>query len=200
MEYFIFSQSSYCCGSGMKSGGTVLQFHKVARQSCRVVVSAGVFFAALSISAIAAEIEQFGEWQAKVYKDEMDDSRFTMIGLRSEDDGVILGVNCRGSDSTVGIIWDRFLGGEKIGGVEYKTVVYRVDDKQPFKTDWPVQPDRSTTLSDAPERFLSEVMSGERLAIRVEPYQKAPLTVVFDTKGLTDALKAHRPECDGFVR
>lgn len=181
-------------------GELVLQFHKVARQSCRVLVSAGVFFTALSISAIAAETENFGKWQAKAYKDEMDDSRFVMIALQSEDDGVILGVNCRGSDSSVGIVWDRFLGGEKIGGVEYKTIVYRVDDKQPFKTDWPVQPDRSTTLSDAPERFLSEVMSGERLAVRVEPYKKAALTVIFDTKGLTDALTANRPECDGFVR
>ncbi|MDR9775012.1 hypothetical protein RJJ65_20615 [Rhizobium hidalgonense] len=176
-------------------------FCKMAQQSCRVLISARVFCAAMATSTFAAETsENFGKWQVNVHKDAMDDSRFIIIMLQSEDDGVVLGVNCRGSDSSVGIVWDRFLGGEKIGGVEYKPMVYRVDDKQPLRTDWPVMSDRSTTRADAPERFVSEVMSGERLAIRIEPYQNAPLTVLFDTKGLTSVLMANRPECDGFVR
>lgn len=173
----------------------------MAQRSCRVLISAGFFSAALSISAIATETsENFGKWQVKVHKDPIDDSRFIIVMLQSEDDGVTLGVNCRGSGSSVGIVWDRFLGGEKIGGVEYKTMVYRVDDKQPLRTDWPVMSDRSTVRADTPERFVTEVMSGERLAIRVEPYQEAPLTVLFDTKGLKNVLMANRPECDGFVR
>lgn len=179
-----------------KAGRWLRLVHRVAPTSLALFMGTT---AALGAGE-TANAADFGKWQVKLHADPMNDSSIALVMIQSEADDVTLGLNCRKDTDDVGIIWRRFLGGEEINGEEQKDIIYRVDQGQPIVATWKVMPDRTTVRAFTPEGFVREIRDSSRLVLQVEPYQEMPLTVVFETKGLRDALLATTPECDWFVR
>jgi invasion protein IalB len=141
-----------------------------------------------------------GDWKVNEVTDPMTDKKVVLLMVQSREDSVTFGLNCQQSNGSVGVVWGRFLGGDELDGIEYKSVTYRIDDNKPVEDTWQVMEDRTTTrVIDGPA-FIKEVRAGSRLAIKISPYQEMPLTVVFDTHGLTEMLTAHQKDCEPFVR
>ncbi|MGG7577607.1 hypothetical protein [Rhizobium sp. Nf11,1] len=151
-----------------------------------------------------AAVPSFGKWSVYSETDPMTDKKIIAIRLAAENDGggsdVLLSVYCSKFNGWSTVRWNKFLGGEREGGVEMKEVTYRLGNAQPVVVEWPVLENRSTTrIADAP-KFITQVRETEKLVLRIEPYQELAVTAVFDTKGLKAALLANSPECDWYVR
>lgn len=168
----------------------------LATASVAVLMATAVAFGAVT-TGFAAD---FGKWKVKRVSDPMNDTSVALVMTQSETGDVTLGLTCRKDTGEVGIIWKRFLGGEVVNGEEWKDITYRIDQNRPVVGPWKVMPDRTTVRSFTPEGFIGQIRDSDRLAVQVEPYQEMPLTVVFETTGLKEALLATSPECDWFVR
>jgi len=172
------------------------------------IVAAALSLAMLS-GTCAAETptHDFGKWQVRANVDPMTDQKIVTMSLVAEDmdatdpDAVTLIVQCSKENGAAGIAWQhRFLGGEKVGEFTSKEMTLRIDQGQPFTEDWLVLDDGTTTRIPNVERLITRVRDAERFVVQTTPYSELPVTAVFDVKGLRDALLAHRPECDWFIR
>ncbi len=138
----------------------------------------------------------------------MTDKKVVRINLIANEGNVILSVACTKEDAWVQIHWGQFLGGEQITiadsvegkQFEEKAVTYRVGDGKAVNDSMIVLGNRTSTQVSRTEAFIEQVRTADKLALQTQPYNEDPLTAVFETKGLTDALNANRPECDWFVR
>jgi type VI secretion system protein VasI len=119
----------------------------------------------------------------------------------SNPNAVILMLTCSKENGAVGIAWEhQFLGGEDNSYGRYKEITFRADKSAPFAEDWRVLDDGTTARADDAAGFIKKVRNGSRLVAKVAPYQEQPITVVFETTGLLEALMSARPECDWFIR
>ncbi|WP_156932700.1 hypothetical protein [Rhizobium sp. IBUN] len=172
-----------------------------------------IVVAALSLVALsgtcAAETatQDFGKWQVRANVDPMTDQKIVTMTLVAEDvdaidlDPVTLILQCSKENGAAGIAWQhRFLGGEKIGEFTTKEMTLRIDKGQPFAEDWQVLDDGTTTRIPSVERLITRVREAERFVVQTTPYNELPIAAVFDVRGVKDALLAHRPECDWFIR
>ena len=141
----------------------------------------------------------FGKWQVIKKTDPLSDEVNVSIILEAPDSGITFGVVCNERSSAAGAIWEDFLGGEEIGGEKYQPVVYRVGDAEPVSDKWEVLADNQSTRIPTPREFVDKVRGANRLVLQTQPFEDMPKTAVFDTTGLTEALKANRPECDWFL-
>lgn len=151
-----------------------------------------------------APVLDFGKWSVFTKTDPMTDEKITAIQLVAEDagraSGVMLSVYCSKENAWATVQWNEFLGGTEYSDFELKPITYRIGDGQPVVDDWSVLSDRTTSrITNAP-KFMMMVRDADKLVLRVEPYQKNPVTAVFDTKGFKAALLANLPECDWYVR
>lgn len=140
-----------------------------------------------------------GKWQVIKKTDPLSDEVNVSIVLAAPDSGITFGVVCNERASAAGAIWEDFLGGEEIGGEKYQPVVYRVGDAEPVSDKWEVLADNQSTRIPTPREFVDKMRGANRLVLQTQPFEEMPKTAVFDTTGLTEALKANRPECDWFL-
>ena len=142
----------------------------------------------------------FGEWQVSESVNPLNDQKSVNITLLSQEGGYTLGVICRGDASLSAVMWNEFLGGNKVGEYELKKVTYRIGGGKASEAEWLVEGDRTTTSILFPEDFIDEVRTSNNLVLQTSPYNSLPKTAVFDTTGLTAVLNAHRPDCNLFLR
>jgi len=149
-----------------------------------------------------------GKWRLMEKVDPMTDQKVIRVYQQAEGSDVILSIACSKENAWVLVLWEDFLGGQRIKNVlstqgeqfELKNVTYRIGDRQPVTEEMLVLDDRTTTQVGEAGRFIEQVRTANRLVMQTQPYNENPMTVVFDTTGLTEILNAKRPECDWYVR
>ncbi|KQU76497.1 hypothetical protein ASC75_02460 [Aminobacter sp. DSM 101952] len=136
----------------------------------------------------------------------MTDDSVAIVGLvaegytLSDPRRVTFAVRCDKSGAPVIISWNRYLAGDKAGEYLLKTVTVRKGDSQPVEETWAVNQDGTSTIRPSPSSdFIMALRATDRLVARIEPYMENPLTVTFDTRGMTEALKQARPECEWYL-
>lgn len=136
----------------------------------------------------------------------MSDRKIARVRLRAEDGNVTIVIACTRDSGWVHVQWNEFLGGQKINNFEkpgeqfeLKPITYRIGDGKPVTEDTLVLDDRTTSQLSDDVKFVEKVRAANRLVLQIQPYNKNPTTVVFDTTGLTEALNVKRPECDWYV-
>jgi hypothetical protein len=191
--------------SGSNFVGNGLIVYEIVRRSRCVLVGVGIAAAA---SAVSAETSgNFGKWIVRTGNDPMTDQKTVTMLLTADDmdasdpEAVKLILQCSKENGAAGVAWQhRFLGGEKVGEFTTKEMTLRIDKGQPFAEDWQVLDDGTTTRIPSVERLITRVREAERFVVQTTPYNELPIAAVFDVRGLKDALLAHRPECDWFIR
>jgi hypothetical protein len=104
-------------------------------------------------------------------------------------------------NGAAGVSWrHQFLGGEQAGEYTLKEMTLRVDKAQPFKQNWQVMGDGTSTGIPDAQNLIQKVREADRFVVQTVPYDALPVTAVFEVKGIKDALLSHRPECDWFIR
>lgn len=158
-------------------------------------------------SATSTEMPSIGKWELVRSNDAMTDESFVLVGLVAEGQSwsdprsVKFAMRCDKRGAPIMITWNRYVAGEKTGEYLIKSVTVRTGDNQPVEETWTVNPDGTSTMRPGPNHdFVMAMRTTDRLVVRIEPYQSNPLTVTFDTRGMTEALKQARPECEWYLR
>ncbi|MDT6939517.1 hypothetical protein RI570_05075 [Brucella pseudogrignonensis] len=153
-------------------------------------------------SATNAEIlppagPDIGKWKVSVSTDAMTDKKKTVITLQADDSDISLKLFCDGKDAAALVNWNDYLGVEDWASTD---VTQRIGEGRPRKEGWYADPNGEVTHAGYARGFIEEVREANRLVMRVTPYKANPKTTTFDTSGLTEALKANRPDCNPFIR
>jgi len=141
-----------------------------------------------------SNIEGKGQWHVKTQINPVDDSSTVILYLEAEsgkgilDDTVSLIVRCQSNKTDLYINWYSYLGNEA-------RVLTRIGDANAQTSLWDVSPDKKGSFRKGPIGFLKEMMKASRLVAQITPYNENPITAVFDTTGLSSAIKPLRETC-----
>ncbi|ANM16335.1 hypothetical protein AMK06_CH01405 [Rhizobium sp. N541] len=157
---------------------------------------------------LSTKAQNLGKWNVSEAVNPMTDQKVIQLLVQADDEAVALSIICSKQSAWVHVFWGDFLGGERFdnigslegGQIEVKDVTYRIGEGAPVTEEMLVLDDRTTTQVGDADGFVEKVRTANRLVLQTQPYNKNPKTVVFDTTGLTEVLKAKRPECDWYVR
>lgn len=98
---------------------------------------------------------------------------------------------CRDRQTTINIQWRDYIDGDE------KTVKTRVGEEKAREALWHVSASKTVTILDnGTEDLLRDMMASDKFAAQVTPYGGGPLTAVFDTSGMVEALKPIMEACD----
>lgn len=157
----------------------------------------------------ATAVNLSGKWEIVRQKDAMSDVSSVTVGLlaegSSQSDRPAFAIMCSRHATAVVVSFHRYLGAKKSGDFSWKEIVVRIGDGKPTNEEWEVASNGTTMVrvdfGDSMDlNFVKALRANEKLALRVEPYAENRFTVSFDTRGLTEALKQARPECDWHLK
>ena len=75
-------------------------------------------------------------------------------------------------------------------GSESKSVIHRLDDRDPITMTWGVSTDSKAIFYPQNDKvFILEMKKAKRLVIRLQPFGESPITSVFNLTGLEEAIK-----------
>lgn len=140
------------------------------------------------------EISEKGKWDVDINVNPIDDSKTVTIVLDAESgknkwgDAVYLVARCKSNSTDLYIGWNDYLGHET-------SVLTRIGDNKAVTQRWALSTDKKATFSPKAVPFLKEMLKSQKLIAQVTPYNESPVTAVFNTTGLENAIKPLRETC-----
>lgn len=142
----------------------------------------------------ATSIADKGKWTVTVDVNPIDDSETSTLFLEA-DTGinrwgkpVYLIARCRSNKTNLYIGWNDYLGSEA-------SVLTRIGSNKAITQSWSLSTDSKATFHNKPIAFLKEMLSAQKLLAQVTPYNESPVTAIFNTTGLENAIKPLRKNC-----
>jgi len=138
-----------------------------------------------------------GKWQVSAEKNPVDDSKTVVLALKADSGKskfgkpVTLIARCKSNKTELYITWNDYLGrnGE---------VLTRIGSEDAVTKDWNLSTDSQATFH--PDRgtigFLKWMMSADKFVAQITPYNESPVTAIFDTAGMDNAMKPLRETCE----
>ena len=139
-------------------------------------------------------IEGRGEWSVSVDINPIDDSKSVFLILAAESGqsrwggAVYLVARCKSNETDLHINWKDYLGSEA-------SVLTRVGNNKAITKRWGLSTDSKATFHRKPIPFIKEMLTSNKLVAQVTPYNENPVTAVFNTSGLENAVKPLRETC-----
>ena len=96
---------------------------------------------------------------------------------------------CKSNKTELYINWDSYLGRDAY-------VLTRVGSEKASKQEWGISTDSKATFRNKPIAFIKKMMTSNKLVAQVTPYNENPITAIFDTSGLENAVKPLRETCN----
>ncbi len=137
-----------------------------------------------------------GAWQVRDEVNPLDDTRTVDLalvatgGTAPDDRQVILNIRCHGGETELYINWRSHLG----SGAQVAT---RIGTGAVDRRPWNLSSNQQATFyprNDA-VAFIKALMTADRLVAQVSPSAGNPVTAVFETPGLENAVKPLRQAC-----
>ena len=135
-----------------------------------------------------------GKWQVSVDVNPVDDSKTVTLVLDADSGknrwgkAVFLVARCKSNSTDLYIGWNDYLGSEA-------DVLTRVGDNKAVTERWSLSTDKKATFHRKAIPFLKEMLTSTKLVAQVTPYNESPVTAVFNTSGLENAIKPLRETC-----
>jgi type VI secretion system protein VasI len=146
------------------------------------------------------EVTDTGEWDVKVSVNPIDDSKTVRLllvaqsGRSSWRGPVTLIARCKSGETDVFIMWRDFLGSDN------PRVLTRIGKQKALETTWSLSTDSTATFHTNPvvflKRILWETAESTSLVAQTTPYNENPVTAIWDTSGLVNAIKPLRETCN----
>ena len=153
-------------------------------------------FVLICVGVFATEIPNpNGKWDVSVSKDELTDNKTVFVSLNASSgrgkygDTVSLMLRCKNNKTEMYINWHTFL---EVDDIE---VIDRVDDKKAETSHWGISTDRKTSFRRNPVAQIKKMLDSKKYVAQVTPYSENPITAVFETEGLDNAIKELRDTC-----
>lgn len=136
-----------------------------------------------------------GDWDVRVKVNPLDDSKTVSMFLDASTGESRLGkkplfvARCLSNTTDVLVGWHDYLGSDDA------EVVTRIGDRPAETVKWLLSTNSTATFHPKPIQFLKELMKHDRLVVQIVPYRESPITAVFKTSGLNEAIKPLRETC-----
>ena len=136
-----------------------------------------------------------GKWNVSVDVNPIDDSKTVTLILHADSGKnrwgkpVYLVARCKSNTTDLYIGWNDYLGSEA-------DVLTRVGDNKAITQRWSMSTDKKATFQSKPIPFLKEMLTSSKMVAQVTPYNESPVTAIFDTSGLENAIKPLRDTCN----
>lgn len=136
-----------------------------------------------------------GSWVVKDELNPIDDSRKVTLSLVAESGQskwgrqVVLIARCSSSRTEAFIAWNDYLGREA-------NVLYRMGSEKAVTERWGLSTDSKATFARDPIRLLTAMLGTSKFLAQVTPYNDSPVTAIFDTTGLDNAIVPLREACE----
>lgn len=135
-----------------------------------------------------------GKWDVSVDVNPIDDTK-TVTLILDADTGksrrgkvVYLVARCSSNQTDLYIGWNDYLG-RKVD------VLTRIGDNKAVTQRWSVSTDKKATFHPKPVQFLKGMLKSNKLIAQVTPYNENPVTAIFNTAGLGNAINPLRETC-----
>ncbi len=135
-----------------------------------------------------------GKWNVSVDVNPIDDSKTVTLVLDADSgrnrwgNPVYLVARCKSNTTDLYIGWNDYLGSEA-------DVLTRVGDNKAITQRWSMSTDKKATFHRKPIPFLKEMLTSSKMVAQVTPYNESPVTAIFNTSGLENAIKPLRETC-----
>ena len=135
-----------------------------------------------------------GGWVVSQDQNPVDDSKTVILinraksGVGRYGDPVTLLIRCKSNSTDLFVNWNTYLGSEI-------SVLSRVGAEKAESEEWDLSTDKKATFHPAPIPFIKSILTNEKLVLQTTPYNENPITAVFDTRGLNNAIKPLREVC-----
>jgi len=146
-------------------------------------------------AAASAPAKGPGKWVTDRAKNLVDDTETVTITLAGEGGlsrwsaRITLAVRCQRAKTEVAINWDSYLGSKP-------RVMTRIGTGEPETKTWLVAPDNNTSILPGDSiGFIKRMMTTDKFVAQVTPFSNTPITAVFDTAGLDEAIKPIEGVC-----
>lgn len=143
------------------------------------------------------EVSGNGKWDVSISTNPIDDSNTVILALEADsgrsrfDRPIAMIVRCRSNQTDLYITWNDYLG-------RNGTVLTRIGSDEAVTKEWNLSTDGKATFH--PQRgtigFLKWMMSADRFIAQVTPYSESPITAIFDTTGMENAIRPLRETCE----
>ncbi|UOD50027.1 type VI secretion system-associated protein TagO [Orrella daihaiensis] len=136
-----------------------------------------------------------GRWEIADQTNPIDDTRTVVLALVATQgkphlgDEITLIVRCKSNNTDVYIDWEDFLGSEA-------EVITRIGNLKAQVQPWSLSTDAKATFYPGnPVELIQAMMQHNSFVAQVTPYSESPVTAVFDTTGLQNAIGPLRQTC-----
>jgi len=143
-------------------------------------------------------VGQSGKWVVSETTNPMDDTRQVTLILPAEltstvsrmGDRPIFVARCMSNTTEAYINWNDYLGDDSSSVYsDWKNVTIRIGDEAAIQQRWGVSTDSRATFAPGWAGSLLRQMAGANtLVARTTPYNASPVTAIFDTTGMAEAL------------
>lgn len=142
------------------------------------------------------KISGSGEWRVSSEINPIDDSRTDTLFLVSDEggntirDNPYLVLRCKSNTTELYINWDDYLGGDV-------HVLTRIGKEEAETRQWSLSTDKTASFyANGTIGFIKDMMNADSLIAQTTPYGESPVTAIFNTKGLENAIKPLRENCN----
>lgn len=135
-----------------------------------------------------------GKWEVEISKNPIDDTKTVILALVADsgtskwNKPIVLLVRCQSKYTELFINWGSYLGDRAV-------VLSRIGDNQADSYAWNLSSDKIASFYPKPIPFLKEMMSSNKYVAQLTPYNESPITAIFDTTGMENAIKPLRETC-----
>lgn len=136
-----------------------------------------------------------GDWASQESVNPVDDSKTVVLMLEASSgesrwgDKVSLYIKCDRNTTNVYVHWFAYLGGETM-------VTSRIDDHPSKEKRWAISTDKKASFYPAKKiTFIKRLLGADKLLVQTTPYNEAPVTAIFNVRGLSDKIGPLREAC-----
>ena len=141
------------------------------------------------------DVTDNGKWRVSSKTNPINDSKTVTLFLQADSgqsnwgDPVTLIIRCMSNQTELYISWNDYLGSSA-------SVLTRVGSNQAQTKSWGLSTDSKATFHPRGTiDFIKSMMQSPKLVTQTTPYNVSPVTAIFDTSGLSTAIKPLRETC-----
>lgn len=140
-------------------------------------------------------IEEKGEWIVRVETNPIDDSNTVYLSLFSDTGknrwghSPVLTLRCQSNKTELYINWNDYLGRKA-------NVLTRVGENKAMTQNWGLSTDSKATFHPKAISFIKDMMKSGKMVAQITPYNESPVTAIFNTQGLDNAIQPLRETCN----
>ncbi|GHC55692.1 hypothetical protein GCM10007315_18480 [Gemmobacter tilapiae] len=135
-----------------------------------------------------------GKWQVERTKNPIDDTETVVLALPASQgqsgfgQPIMLLLRCQSKTFEMFVVWNEYLASDGDFGDNWKNIVVRHGEGTARTERWYTSTDQKATFAQDSLKHLKEMIKNESFVTQTTPYNSSPITAVFETNGISEAI------------